>query len=120
MQAPKRRWSATMSKEKGPDQLPGIGLAEWIAALRLELERAAIEGKDKDFRFLVGPITLDIEVASSLEGGINGGVKFWVLTIGASAQSGTSRTQRMQITLTPSDREGRSLKIADKLTITPA
>lgn len=95
-----------------------IGLADVIEGLRSELAEAVDRGKGKDIRFGLGEISIELVVAVAKTTGIEGsaGLKFWVVgeaKTGASRQSGTTRTQKVTVTLMPRrDREGRSSELA--------
>jgi hypothetical protein len=77
----------------------GVGLAEWLEALRAELAQARQEGKDHDIRFIVNKINVEFEVISSRARGGHGGVRFWVLEGAAEGKRESSTTQRMQLSL---------------------
>ena len=53
-----------------------IPLADAIRRLRDELMSAAVEGADKDVRFRLGPILLDLEVTASYRGGGEAGIRW--------------------------------------------
>ncbi len=97
-----------VDKVSGP-----IELAEWIAALRAELQAAQTEGAGKDLQFAVGPLELEFEVTASREGGGRGGIRFYVAEIGADARIQSGSTQRVKITLAPQSASG-DLKVADR------
>ena len=70
----------------------GIPLARVIKDLRSELLGAVASGKSQplDLQFRLKPIELELKLAVTRDAGVNGGVKFWVLDIGAK---GTIATQ---------------------------
>ncbi|WP_327350467.1 trypco2 family protein [Streptomyces sp. NBC_01304] len=85
-----------------------IGLAEWIAALGDELERAQRLRAARDIKFEVGASELEIEVTTSrdLEG--KGEVKFWVLGSGSASRKTTEGSRaRITLSLTPEGPTGR-------------
>lgn len=89
----------------------GLELADLVAGLRAELARARLEGEGADLRFDVGPVELEVTVAVQDKGALNGGIKFWVVTAGASGEYSTTTTQRVKLTLTPEDGKDRSAPV---------
>ena len=100
-----------------------IGLADAISALREELIVAqrnlasaeAHDGNAQVPRFTLGPVSMEFLVEVS--GGGTAGVKFWVVEVGGSAQRTAS--QRITITLTPTDAQGHDLVVGDHVTSRP-
>jgi hypothetical protein len=87
-----------------------IGLADYLAGIRAELDEAQRQAAHDDLRLGVEEITVELDVAYtvSVTGEASAGIKakFWVLEIGeASAKAGTewdrARTQRLTLTLRP-------------------
>jgi len=89
-------------------------LAEWIQALRAELERAEQDGTNQHLQFTVGPLELEFEMAASREVGGDAGIRFWVLSLGASGKRTGETTQRVKLTLTPKS-DGQALIVEDEL-----
>ena len=83
-----------------------IGLQEAIRTLRTELTAAMQEGEDQQLRFRAGPIELEFLVQVSREKSGDGGVKFWVVSIGGSAKATSSTTHRITLTLNPITPDG--------------
>ena len=81
-------------------QLP---LAEVIADLRKELEQAIDQAAEQKLRFEPGVIEVELSVQIEAKG--EAGVKFWVVTVGASA--GQSRTHTIKIPLKPVSADGK-------------
>ena len=67
-----------------------IGLREAIASLRSELESAITDAANKDLRFEVGEIKLEIQV--QVEKGGKGGIKFWVAELGGNVSRKNTHT----------------------------
>jgi hypothetical protein len=86
------------------DAEAGVGLAAMIQSLRSELQEAVAAGDTSDLQFGLGPIELELEVAVGREQGGEGGIKFWVVTLGGKASKTFDRTQRIKLTLTPRKR----------------
>lgn len=90
-----------------------IELAEWVAALRAELQAAQNEGAGKDLQFVVGPLELEFELTATREAGGKGGVKFWVADLSGDARVQSGSTQRVKMTLTPQSSSG-DVKVGDR------
>jgi hypothetical protein len=80
-----------------------IGLEEVIRTIRAELTAAMLEDAGGVVRFRPGPVELEFLVQVSREKGADGGVKFWVISIGGSAKATSSTTHRIKVTLDPLD-----------------
>jgi hypothetical protein len=90
-------------------------LAEAIAAVREQLSRAQKEGADEDLRFRVGPVELEFDMVMSRTAGAQGGLKVYVLTLGAKGEWTSGSTHRVKVTLQPIDpRTGEDAKVAGK------
>jgi Trypsin-co-occurring domain 2 len=79
----------------------GIELAEFVAQLRAELNRAIVDGESQAIRFDCGPIQLELEIAAERSADAGAKVRFWVVDADASAKLGTRKAQRITMTLTP-------------------
>ncbi|MBF0603177.1 MAG: hypothetical protein HQL07_05720 [Nitrospirae bacterium] len=90
-----------------------IALAEMISSLRSELQQAQDEGKDKELRFAVGDVELELQVTVTKEGTVGGGVKFWVYEANAGGKVAEQMVQKIKIKLAPVGSDGRSLQISD-------
>ena len=78
-----------------------IGLAEAIKRVRDELVQARREGEDEDLRFRLGEVSLEFTVELHREGGVEGGVKVWVVNVGAKGTASSTRTNTVTVTMTP-------------------
>ena len=105
------------------DDSPAAGLAATVRALRAELTEAMSEGREQDLLFELGDINLEFQVAVSKDAAAEGGVRFWVVTLGAKGSMATSATHRLALTLRPVmvDDLGvpRPARISDRLTYAP-
>jgi hypothetical protein len=90
-----------------------IELAQAVEALRDELLEAAVTGADSQIAFAVGPIELEFTVELKADAKAKAGFKAWVVTGDAEAGVSRARTHKVKITLTPKDRGGGDLLIAD-------
>lgn len=96
-----------------------VGVGEAIRALRSELEEAAA-APGGAVRFELGPI--EMEFALTLTRGLDGqaGVRFGVVTVGASGSLSSESVHRVKFVLTPKDPvTGAALEIASQLDAIP-
>lgn len=96
------------------DGVKPVPVAEFIDALRAEL-RAAQKQQDPGLQFVVGPVTVEFTVATRRDGGPEGKVRFWLVEAGVSGKIARESMQKMTLSLTPVDEQGRDVKIADSL-----
>ncbi|MER5887182.1 trypco2 family protein [Streptomyces sp. NPDC001941] len=97
------------------DTSPVVGLAEWIGALRTELRRAQQTADAHDIHFVVGPVELELEIATTRETGASGEVKFWVVGAAGSGRHVGESRQRITLSLTPEVPDGTPVKVGDQL-----
>ncbi|MFI9781852.1 trypco2 family protein, partial [Streptomyces sp. NPDC051956] len=91
-----------------------VGLAEWLTALRAELLQARDLGHGEDIQFHVGPVELELEVASTAESSGTGDLKFWVVGVHGARKQVEGVRHTMKLTLTPETRGG-PVKVSDEL-----
>ena len=91
----------------------GVGLADAIGQVRAELERAVKEGQESSVAFRAGPVELEFEVAFTRTGGVDGGLRLSVLSLGAKRERSSAATHRVKVELTPVDRQGKDKLIGD-------
>ncbi|WP_308298900.1 trypco2 family protein [Streptomyces sp. GESEQ-35] len=77
-----------------------VRLAEWIQALREEVQ-AAQESAANQPMFVMGPLELEIDLCTTREVTGRAGLRFWVVDGGTEGMRGASATQRVRVTLTP-------------------
>jgi hypothetical protein len=109
---------ATGSARDGGQDLSGgvgVGLADAIGLIRSELAAAAAAGVESGLAFRTGPIELEFEVVFDVSGGLDAGVRVWVVSIGGKSDVSRSHTQRLKVTLNPIDRRsGEDALVADE------
>jgi hypothetical protein len=89
-----------------------IGLVETIDALRSELAAAVKKAQGQEIQFPVGSIQLEFQVGVTWDAEATGGVKFWVLELGASGSYANESVQKVTLNLeAPVDAEGRPVKV---------
>jgi hypothetical protein len=89
------------------DAATEIPLAEMIERLRHELELAQIRGVGRPVAFGVEKVELELKMAISRKAKGEGGIKFWVLSAGASAEGGRESVHTFKLTLSPLDAESK-------------
>jgi hypothetical protein len=89
-----------------------IPLAKLVAALRQELTIAATHAEDQDIQFTLGDIELDLNVGVTWEKSAQGGVQFWVFSLGGSGDHTNTTTHNIHLTLHPHSPGRTSLDIS--------
>lgn len=84
-----------------PGTAEAVDLADAVRAVRDGLMAAAEAGEGAPLRFELGEIQMEFAVEVRRDAKVSGGVKAWVVTAGAEAGTGASRTQRVAFTLKP-------------------
>lgn len=93
-----------------------IGLVETIDALRSELAAAVEKAKGQTVQFPIGSVQLEFQVGVTWDAEAKGGVKFWVLELGASGSYTNESVQKVTLNLeAPLDAEGRPVKVTRHL-----
>src|SRR5512135_1769855 len=80
-----------------------VGLADAIRALRAELTTAMAEGDGESLRFELGPVEMEFLLEVRREGGVDAGVRFWVISLGGEGSVASGSTHRVTLSLTPKD-----------------
>ncbi|GIH02867.1 hypothetical protein Rhe02_09340 [Rhizocola hellebori] len=90
-----------------------LTLADLIYQLRGDLNLAAWQGRNKDPKFVVGPIELEVSVV--LDMSRSGGVaaKLVLLDVSAAAARSSQTAHRIKLTLQPVGPDGRPSQISD-------
>jgi hypothetical protein len=98
-----------MSKEEKGQ----LELAEMIKGLRAQLAEAQREGADKDIRFTVEDVELELQIAAERQatGGIS--AKFYVLTSKLDGSKKDTVTQKLKLKLKVSKQNEQDLLISD-------
>jgi hypothetical protein len=92
---------------------PGIPLADLIDAIRAELETAAVNARDQELQFEVEGVQLEVEVTTTGTREAEGGLKVWVLTIGASGSRANTASQKVTLNLGAVGRDGSRFQVSD-------
>jgi hypothetical protein len=102
------------------DNGSGLGLAGAVRGLRAELTAAMTAGEGERVRFELGPVTMEFTVQVTNEKGIDGGVKFWVITAGGKGSRSTASTHTVTVELTPKGADGGPLGLISDRDIDPS
>lgn len=78
-----------------------LGLEVVIDQLREELLALTRTANDKDFRFALESVEVELHVGVTREGGGNAKAKFWVLELDAGGKYARESTQTIKLTLKP-------------------
>jgi hypothetical protein len=93
-----------------------IGLGETIEALRLELAEAVKKAEGQEIQFPIGSVQLEFQIGVTWDAESTGGVKFWVLELGASGKYANESVQKVTLNLeAPVDINGEPVKVNDRL-----
>ncbi|MGH3247666.1 MAG: trypco2 family protein [Trebonia sp.] len=96
-----------------------LDLADVVRALRRELAAATAEADGSEIRFELGPVELEFLVDVKKEGGVDGGVRFGVVSFGAKGGVASGSGHRLKLVLTPQDMSGHPPRISDRGTRIP-
>jgi hypothetical protein len=89
-----------------------IGLVEAIASLRAELSEAVAQGPDQEIQFPVDGVDLEFQVGVTRAASGSGGLRFWVVGLGASASYEAESVHKVTVNLgAPVDLQGQTVKI---------
>lgn len=97
-----------------------MGLAEAVQALRMELTAAMTAGQGERVRFELGTVEMEFLLEMSKEQGLEGGVKFWVVTLGGKSSTTSGLTHRVTLQLTPKGPTGEPLGLISDTEVDPA
>jgi len=82
--------------------------------VREELLEAQKQGEGKNLRFRVEDIEVELQVTTTQEAGVEGGVKFWVYNAKAEGKLAKQSVQKVKFKLKPETAEGDPLRVADQ------
>jgi len=90
-----------------------INLVETIRNLRSQLQKAMEESEGANLQFEMEDIEIELKCGITREGGVNGGVNFWVFETGAEVKTGDEKTLTIKMRLKPVTKDGRKLRLSD-------
>jgi hypothetical protein len=88
-----------------------VELADAIAALREQLGEALRAGSDEDVRFRLGPVELEFALTVKKDLHAEGGIKFWVISLGAGGGMSHDTVHRVKLVLQPVDVASEDLEV---------
>ena len=89
-----------------------IPLVETIEALRTQLSAAVAAGSDQEIQFPVNGVDLEFHVGVTRAAAGTGGVRFWVVELGASGSYTAESIHPVKVSLgAPVDATGQTVKI---------
>jgi NTP-dependent ternary system trypsin peptidase co-occuring protein len=116
--------TANRAQKEGemPEEI-SAGLAETIRALRSQLSDAMDEGRGKDLLFELGDVELEFQVGVTKDTSAEGGVRFWILSLGAKGSVAAEATHRIALKLKPVIVDGSGIhqpaRVADVVPAAP-
>ncbi len=78
-----------------------VGLREAVGALRAELSESIVASAGEQLRFVVGELTLEFQVEVERTVGGGGGIRFWVVELGAKGSRTSTDVHKVMIPLRP-------------------
>jgi len=91
-----------------------LELAEVMKALREEIKQAEWAAQGHDLKFNLNNIEVEFQTVVEKEGGLEGGIKFWVLEAKASGKYKNAVTQKIKLTLAPEKEQGGTVKLSPR------
>lgn len=86
--------------------MTGVELADAVEAVRDGLIAAAGRADGRPLRFELGDIEMEFNVEVRRDARAKGGVKAWVVDVGAETGASRGRTHRVSFTLKPTHADG--------------
>lgn len=90
-----------------------IALADLVDAVRAELETASVNARNQQLQFEIQDIQLEVEVTTTGTREVEGGVKVWVMTMGAKGSKTNVGTHKVSLNLSPVTAEGTRFRVSD-------
>ncbi|WP_367132211.1 MULTISPECIES: trypco2 family protein [Streptomyces] len=96
-----------------------MDLADAVTLLREQIAEAQsrladpAEGGDKGVLFTLGEITVELGLELTGTKGVNGGLRWSVISLGGKKESGTKDTHKLTVKLTPHRPGGGDMDISD-------
>ncbi|MFD5780028.1 trypco2 family protein [Streptomyces sp. NPDC126933] len=91
----------------------GIELADLLASLRSEIDRARLDADDQEVRFRINSIDLELQVAVERSAEAQAGVRFWVVSLGGKGGVKTGETHVVKLSLTAETKTGDAVLTGD-------
>ena len=91
-----------------------IPLADFVDAVRSELETAAVHGRDRWLQFEVQDVQLELEVMTTGSRGADGGLQLWVLTVSARGSKANAATHKVTLKMNAVTTDGAKFRVSDR------
>jgi hypothetical protein len=88
------------------------GLADAVQALRAQLTTAMAAAEDESMKFELEAVTMEFGVEITADTSAKGGLRFWVVELGASHKRGRSATHTVTLEMKPHTKKGRKPEIS--------
>jgi hypothetical protein len=82
--------------------------------VRTELQRAAFNARNQELQFEVHDVQLELNVTTTGTREAEGGLKVWVVTIGASGSRANATSQKVTLTLGAVGPDGAKFQVSDE------
>jgi hypothetical protein len=88
-------------------------LADLINAVRAELEAAAVNARHRRLQLEVQEAQIEVEVVAKATRGAEGGLKIWVVNVGAKGDKTSGETQKVTLKLSAVTPDGSKFRVSD-------
>lgn len=92
-----------------------VPLVEAIRSLRRELAAAMKESEGEDIRFRLRDVELELQMGVTSKTGAQGGIQFWVVSLGAEGSVSTIRTHTVKLSLQAIGADGEDIRVSSEL-----
>ncbi len=92
-----------------------IPLVEAIRSLRQQLAMAVKEGEGEELRFRLRDIVLELQMGVTTEAGAEGGVQFWVVSLGAKGSTARMATHTVKLSLEAIGSDGGDVLVSSEV-----
>lgn len=90
-----------------------FSLRDCLTTLREDLIETIKEGRDKEVKFVVEDISVELQIFAGQSDSIGGGIKWWVLSADGDTTRDSRITQKLNLSLKVEDAAGRNLRLSD-------
>jgi hypothetical protein len=70
-------------------------------------------GRERDLRFVLGPVDLTLELELARTGGVNAGANVWMISLGGKRERSDTVTHTIRLALTPVSSDGGRTLVVD-------
>jgi hypothetical protein len=90
-----------------------LDLADALDLLRDQIVEAQQRAAGHPLRFVMGPVTVELEVELERSGALSGGLRFGVVSVDGRGERSNRSAHRVTVTLTPRLDGGADIEISD-------